>query len=63
MSELTYGIPLDEEIPDVVDRFKEMLLVVRCDYRDENGAIFVPEKKGVAMMNLLTNIRNNRIAL
>ena len=62
MSELTYGIPLDEEIPDVVDRFKEMLLVVRCDYKEDKGldAIFVPEKKGVAMMNLLTNIRNNR---
>tara|TARA_R110000744_G_scaffold317496_1_gene424111 strand:- start:327 stop:515 length:189 start_codon:yes stop_codon:yes gene_type:complete len=61
MSELTYGISLDDETPEVVDRFKEMLFVVRCDYKeDKSGAIFVPDKKGVAMMNLLINIRNNR---
>lgn len=61
MNDLTYGIALDLETPEVADRFRKMLTTVSCDFRDENDTVFVPQKKGVAMMNLLTNIRNNRI--
>ena len=57
---MNYGIIIEGELLSVQNRFKEMLSVVRCDFEEKNGVIFVPEKKGEAMRNLLINIRNNR---
>jgi hypothetical protein len=62
MMELLYEIPLENETQEVVDRFEEMLRIVNCNFTHKDGidAVYVPRNKGVAMMNLLTNIGNNR---
>ena len=60
MSELTYYINTESETPDVNSRFRFMLGLVRCEFEEKGYAVVVPEEKSVAMMNLLTNIRNNR---